>query len=697
MEVIAVKNKLKKQLIDYGILVLILFLVEIIFKLVSGLNLFTWATLRILLGILLVSLVVSIPEALIRRKYRVIINTILVFIVSIYTIAQAGFSNFLGVYISFGTSDQAGAVTSYIVDYITSFKWYFYFIIVPFILMVGTYIYLWRKGKKVVVPLKKKRITKKERLRIETEDKKYKKIAIILSVVSVIVLPVLYYLTLTLGFMQDKYQTENNKDLFMNVAMPNLAIREFGTMGYGLLDIRALFFNKDVDFSFQKEENEPKVDYTREIDDTIYEEILAEEKNKNYKTLHEYFLSKAITPKNEYTGMFKGKNLIIVQMESISNLLLMEEYFPNFNKLYKEAWTFPNMYSPRNSCATGNNEMSAMISLFPENLSCTANIYQKNVYPYSIFNMFGNNGYTTSSYHNYIDAYYYRKTIHKNMGTTYYNAANLGIPYSKVYEEWPSDTLLMEKAFPIFSQEEPFMAYLTTVAGHQPYRVSSTLGDKYLDLFKDLDVSKTVKRYLSKLKDFDNAVGVLIDELKEADLLDDTIILFFADHYPYAISKDQLQPLLDYDLDVYSNVDRTPMMIYNPGLGHQEFPQYTTYMNFLPTLLNLFDIDYDPRYYAGEDIFSEDYSNLVIFNNGSWISDKAYYDASSSKIEYFSSDEYTSEEIVSINTKVNNKIKMSNLAIKTNYFNYLDKKFKERIKENEESEESSNSGVTSKK
>ena len=188
--------------------------------------------------------------------------------------------------------------------------------------------------------------------------------------------------------------------------------------------------------------------------------------------------------------------------------------------------------------------------------------------------------------------------------------------------------------------------------------------------------------------------NLLIDELEEANLLDNTVILFFADHYPYAISKPQLQPLFDYDLELYSNVDRTPMMIYNPGLEHQEFLQYTTYMNFLPTLLNLFDIDYDPRYYAGEDIFSDDYSNLVIFNNGSWISDIAYYDATSSKIEYFTDKEYNSDEIVSINTKVNNKIKMSNLAIRTNYFNYLDKKFKERIKENEES---SNSGVASEK
>ena len=682
MEVIAVKNKIKNTLIDFGILCLTLFLIEIIFKLVSGLNVFSWSTLRIILGILIVGLIISIPEYFLRRKHRAIINTILVFIITIYTIAQAGFSNFLGVYISFGTSNQAGAVTSYLFDYIASFKWYFYFIILPFILMVGTYIYLKKHPKKEM--LLKKKLSKKERLKLAALNKKYKKIFVCSWVLCLLVCTCLYYLTLTSSFMQDKYQAENNTELFMNVNMPNLAIREFGTMGYGILDLRALFFNKndDVDLSFN---NDPKIDsekeYEREIDDTIYEDILANEKNTNYKTLHEYFLSKSITPKNDYTGMFKGKNLIIVQMESISNLLLMKEYYPNFNKLWDEGWAFTNMYSPRNACATGNNEMSAMISLFPENLSCTANIYQNNVYPYSIFNMFNNNGYTTSSFHNYIDAYYYRKNIHENMGSTYYNAIDMGIPYSYEYEEWPSDELLMEKSFEIFKSDKPFFAYLTTVSGHQPYIVSSTIGDEYLDLFKDLNVNMAVKRYLSKLKDFDNAVGVLIDELKKAKMLDNTVILFFADHYPYAIAKNNLQPLFDYDLEEYNNVDKTPMLIYNPKLESEKITSYTTFMNILPTILNLYDIDYDPRYYAGEDIFSDTYDNLAVFNDGSWVSDIAYYNATSSKIEYFTDKTYTNEEILSINNKINNKIKMSNLAIRTNYFNYLDKQFKERNSE----------------
>ena len=286
MEVVAVKNNWQKMVIDYSILCGILFLIEIIFKLVSGLNVFAWSTLRILLGILFVSLIISIPTYFVKRKYRMIINSILVFIISIYTIAQAGFSNFLGVYISFGTSDQAGAVTSYIFDFIRSFKWYFYLIMVPFIILVVTYVLLYKRSKaKENIPVKKKRITKKEKLRIAAENKKYKIITIVSSILLFLVTGSLYYGTLVANFMQDKYQTISTKNLFMNVSMPNLAIREFGSMGYGILDIRALIFNNhdEEELSFNNEENvNAEEKYAREIDDTIYQEILAEEKNKNY-------------------------------------------------------------------------------------------------------------------------------------------------------------------------------------------------------------------------------------------------------------------------------------------------------------------------------------------------------------------------------------------------------------------------------
>ena len=111
-----------------------------------------------------------------------------------------------------------------------------------------------------------------------------------------------------------------------------------------------------------------------------------------------------------------------------------------------------------------------------------------------------------------------------------------------------------------------------------------------------------------------------------------------------------------------------------------ESKDYTTFMNIVPTIANLFDLNYDPRLYAGEDLFSNDYSNRVYFANGSWQDEKAFYNSTTGKIIYTNEeDTYTTEEIQSINKEIDLKIKMSNLAIKTNYFKHI----YDSIKENE--------------
>ena len=394
-------------------------------------------------------------------------------------------------------------------------------------------------------------------------------------------------------------------------------------------------------------------------------------------------MNRTITPKNDMTGLFKDKNLIVIQMESVNNIpLLYPELFPTLNKLYNEGWAWENNYTPRNSCATGNNEMTAMASLFTINNNCTANLYKKNVYPEAIFNLFNAKDYYTSSYHNYADHYYYRKTIHPNMGSNkYYNAYNLKINITATYEEWPSDIELFTNSAPYYMDNDKFMAYLTTVTSHRPYTVSSTYGDKHLKLFKDLKLSTSSKRYLSKLKELDLGLEALLNELTKRGKLDDTVIVLLADHYPYGLSNSDVQDFFDYEITKNYERDRTPFIIYNSTLEPKKFEDYTTIMNILPTIANLFDLDYDPRLYIGTDLFDANYKSIAVFTDGSWQNEVGFYNSSSSKIEYM--DEtvtYTDSEIIEINKDINNKIKMSALAIKKDYFNYLD----ELIKKNTE-------------
>ena len=659
-----------------------LFISELILKLIMNIPILDWSLLRIFMGIIIISSIISILLSFTKRKTSNIVIAIILLVLNILYVAQAGFCNYFGTYMSFGSLTQVQAADGFVGDFINSLKISYYFLLVPSILFIIYLIFIEPRIDKKYSILDEltldtgKRLTKKERKRRKENIMKYNKVIKVsrISLIGTIVLgSIIYGSTLYLPFMQNKLQIVANKELFNNPSLPNITVSQFGILGYEVIDIKALIFgSSSAEREFTKQEEEV-TDYSRVIDDTAWISLNEEETDKDYRLLNNYYLSKSITPKNEYTGLLEGKNLIVIMIESGSNVLLnYPEYFPNIAKLYNEGWAWDNAFSPRNTCATGNNEMSTLTSLYSINNSCTANLYRDNTYYNALFNLFNYKGYNTSSYHDYTEYYYYRSIIHPNMGSgRYYNVYDLGIKLGTENKPWPNDVELIEKAVPYFINEDKFMVWMTTVSSHMSYNISSVTGDLYLDLFKDENWSTPIKRYMSKLKIVDNAIGELISELEAAGKLDDTVITLFADHYPYAFGADEFQEITKYDVSSNGDVDRTPFIIYNPSLTPTKFDEYTSFINILPTLANLFNLDYDPRLYAGHDLFDSDYPNIVIFADGSWRSDIAYYDASTSKLNYLGDETYTDEEIIAINTKVKDDIDMSNLAIKKNYMEYL--------------------------
>ena len=654
------KNKLIK---NYIILLLFFNMLEITFRLISDIRVFDLSYIRIFIGLNIASLFFSYLLSWLNKKVQKTGIVLISLIASIYAFVQVGFNNFIGVYASVNTSSQLGAVVDYLKDFFASFLFVYYLMFIPFILLVLYYLFL---DKKIGINFAKRFPLKANKIKYEPG------IRTIGTILSLVVAGFLYNITLNLDIFNSYLQMVSNKDLFHYPSVPSLAINQFGVLGFGALDIKSLFVDASQEFVYTSVETEEK-DTNRYFDDTNWLQVIEEEQNSKRNNISNYLINQNITDYNDYSGMFEGKNLIVIMMESVNDIFINEDLYPNFYKMYSEGWNFTNNYSPRNSCSTGNNEFSGMTGLYTIQNNCTANVYRKNIYFEALFNLFNNKGYTTSSMHNYTEAYYYRATIHPNLGSgKYYGVEDLGISYSNEYKNWSSDEDFMRVAMDITLEDttNPFMLWLTTVTSHQPYSQSSIEGDKYLDLTKDMNLPLDLRRYMSKLKILDDGLGVLLSSLEEAGILDDTVIVMYGDHYPYGLSKDTINKVLDYDLDEYE-VERVPLVMYNPNMEANVIERYTSYINLTPTLANLFNLDYDPRLYMGTDLFSEDYLNIVTFSDGSWKNNLAYYDASKSRIKYYTDLEYSTDEIMNINNIVTTKMKISKDIIESNYFAYL--------------------------
>ena len=304
-----------------------------------------WALFRIAISTSIIALGLSVLLSFFKEKTGKIISLFLLFVATIYAFLQVGFINFLGVYISINTSSQFGAVTDYIFDYLKSFKPSYYFLFLPFILYTLYKIFIEKKVFSKIYLRENNRFQKRS-----TKKKSLRALFIIF------ILGFIYTGTLTLDFMQNDLQLESNKALFKNPTNLNISMNQFGPTLFAYLDVKTtLFTPEDEIIIFEPPEIiEPpeETDYTRKIDDTLWQEVASKTTNANYKTLNSYFMNRPISNKNDYTGLFKDKNLIVIMMESVGEIFINPEYYPTFYKLYTEGWSFKNAYSPRNSCAT---------------------------------------------------------------------------------------------------------------------------------------------------------------------------------------------------------------------------------------------------------------------------------------------------------------------------------------------------------
>lgn len=619
-----------------------LLIIELIFKVIQF-NEFGFEIIRIILFTFEFSFLITLILSRFKPKISKPFICIIVFLAGIYTLIQLAFKNFMGNFMSLNMlkAGEATRVSEEFWPFICDIKPIFYTCLIPFIIILICFIVKKMKYEKV-------------------ELNKY--LILFPSFILIVVL------TLSTLNVTDENQIKSNKELYKNPSLIDVSLKQFGSIRFLLRDLNSFIFGNNEEL-IEIEPNNPVIteptDYTRIIDDTEWLELINSENDSIIKNLHQYYINQSITDKNDYTGIFEDKNLIMIMVEALDMAIIDPILTPNLYKLTQEGWYFDNYYTPKYSCTTGESEFIAETSIIPSNTYCTPHKYVNNNYSTSIFNLFNKSGYTSTSYHGWDDKYYPRTKLHANMGSTFYNSDDLGFSTSGY---WTSDYEFMKKSYDVFKNNDKYFSFLITVTMHFSYQFDDAATRTNWNMVKDLDTDITMKRYLAKAIEFDKGLGYLLDSLEADGTLDDTVLVIFGDHHPYNLDFKYLADFSDIDRYEDLNEDRLPFIIYNSTQEPMTISKTASTFDILPTVANLFNLDYDPRYYVGTDIFSDE-ETIVIFPNGNWITDNAIYFAS--KNEYkFLTDEVDEEYIKKINKIVNDKFSASNNTLVKDYFKY---------------------------
>lgn len=473
---------------------------------------------------------------------------------------------------------------------------------------------------------------------------------------------------LSLNLDKDEIYSANNLYYYKHV--PNSSAQIFGILTTMRLDLERIFTNFEESAEIMtKDKTKPNptqkvIEYNKlDID---FESLANEEKNKVIKDIHLYMNNEDASEKNEYTGMFKGKNLIAIVAEAFSPVAINKELTPTLYKLTHEGFHFTNFYTPLYYVSTSDGEYVTLNGVLPKEGVWSFYTSRNNLLPYAYGNVLKPLGYTTYAFHNGRYKYYDRNLSHPNMGYTYIGCGN-GLEKKMNCKPWPqSDNEMIDATFDYYADKTPFVTYYMTISGHLEYNFTgNNMAYRHRKEVANLPYSEAIKAYIATHIELDKALENLINKLDEKGILDDTVIVISADHYPYGLTASQMNEVVNIE-DEKFDIHKNNLIIWNNKLEYKEFNKYAMSLDILPTILNLFGIEYDSRLIIGKDILSNT-EGLVIFSDRSWISEYGKYNAATKK--YISFKENKDPDYVkNINNTVYNKFVISKNILETDYY-----------------------------
>lgn len=437
-------------------------------------------------------------------------------------------------------------------------------------------------------------------IKVEKKGKKTKTQLILKGIVGII--GIIVFCIVGINYVEKGGQKSYNKDM---------QIREATIFGYHIYDIENAFTIKQK--TKYKNKDDMMKDYARLKDE--YEEKYGEERYP-------------------FEGILEGKNIIILQLESVQEFVINKEIngkaiTPNLNEFLHENIEFTNMHMQSYS-TTADSEHSIITSIYPMENGMSFSKYYTNIYD-DIFKLFNDKGYHTSYMHGNYPYFWNRGNVYGRLNL---NELVLKEQFEDLSENINgdlSDELLYRQAIQklkSYESEEPFFSYIVSASSHTPFileglqdrsKVSIDVG-KYKDTYFGY--------YLEAMNYADYAFGLFIDGLKANDLYEDTAILVFGDHNGLNMYNDELIDFLKYtdsnvtDVDLKLNYTRVACGLKIPEIPNLKIEKPINKLDIKPTFAYMCNLD--DKFSLGTNIFKS--KDFVCLNNERIITSRYYYD-----------------------------------------------------------------------
>ncbi|MFT8743389.1 LTA synthase family protein [Lentilactobacillus hilgardii] len=338
-------------------------------------------------------------------------------------------------------------------------------------------------------------------------------------------------------------------------------------------------------------------------------------------------------PNKKYYGIAKGKNVIILHLESFQQFLIGkkingQEVTPFLNKLYKSqsSYSFRNFFHQVGQGKTSDAENMLETSTYglPQG-SLFAQLGSDNTFQAAPAILKQRRDYTSAVFHGNVASFWNRNNVYKEMGYQYFfDASYYDTSGDRSMGYGLKDKLLFRDSVKYLQNlQQPFYAKYITVTNHFPYDL-----DKEDTRFKTTNTGDdVVDNYFVTAHYLDQSIHEFYRYLKKTGLLKHSLILLYGDHYGISDSENKnLAKALGKnpdDWDDYDNaqLQRVPLIINIPGMKHGYVSnKYAGEIDVLPTLMHLLGISTKRYVQFGTDVFSKHHDQVVAFRNQDWVS-----------------------------------------------------------------------------